>query len=113
VLAVDVTLAAGENLLCRPRVCLGRSRDRLAGLDSDLALAPASSSSMSLDGGLDVLPDLVVYSFGSSVGDAVMSGGCALPIRTVHWLPVGSVFYYLSAQPNRLILSDVSTPVLA
>ena len=44
---------------------------------------------MSLDGGLDILPDLVVYSAGSSVGDAVMIDGCALPIRTVHWLLVG------------------------
>ena len=44
---------------------------------------------MSLDGGLDILPDLVVYSSGSSVGAAVMIGGCALPTRTVHWLLVG------------------------
>ena len=86
-------LAAGEVLLCLPRVCLGGSRDRLAGLDNDLALAPVSNSSMSLDGGLDVLADLVVYSIGSSVGDAVMSSGCALPNRTVHWFPVGSVCY--------------------
>ena len=84
------TLGAGDILLCRERKCDGGWRDdELLCFVRDLARAPVSSSSMSLDGGLDILPDLVVYSTGSSVGDAVMIDGCALPIRTVHWFLVG------------------------
>ena len=83
-------LGAGEILLYRVRKCDGGWRDdELLCFVRDLARAPASSSSMSLEGGLDILPDLVVYSAVSSVGDAVIIDGCTLPIRTVHWFLVG------------------------
>lgn len=60
--------------------------------------ACCDNSSVSLDGFLDSLPDLVVYSCGSSVGVAVLSWCCARPDRPVH-VVLGRgllVFFYVN-----------------